>query len=134
MEVTGPTQAGLPFTKERLQADLDGQLASSGITVDKGATTCLYLNLRPLPAMGKSKIPAIGKNNKPLGLYALEVSLQLMQTVALARDPTAKTYAPTWSVANLATAPSEDLAPTARQIATDLADQFVAAFRSVNPK
>jgi len=134
VEVTGPTQAGPPFNKERLQAEVDSRLTAAGIGVSKDATTCLYLNLRPLPAMAKNKIPAMGKNNKPTGLYALEVSLQLMQTVALARDPSAKTYAPTWSVSNLATAPSEDLAPTAQQITMDLADQFVEAYRSVNPK
>ena len=134
VEVTGPTQAGLPFDKEHLQSNVDSRLAAAGITVEKDATTCLYLNLRPLPAMAKNKIAALGKNNKPTGLYALEVSLQFMQTVALARDPNAKTYAPTWSVSNLATAPADDLGPTAQQITVDLADQFVSAFRSVNPK
>ena len=56
------------------------------------------------------------------------------QTVALNRDPTLKAYAPTWSVSNLATLPAEDIAPTARQIAVDLADRFVQAFQQANPK
>jgi hypothetical protein len=118
--------AGSPLSKEHLQADLDGRLTANGISIDKNATTCLYLNVRPLPAMGR--------NNKPVGLYALDVSLQLMQTVTLARDPSTKAYASTWSVSNLATVPTGDAGATARQIAIDLAEKFVEAYRSVNPK
>ena len=126
VEVTGPSQAGPSLSKERLQSSIESRLEAAGIALEKDATTCLYLNLRPLPAMGK--------NNRPIGLYALDVNLQLMQMVSLTRDPTAKTYAPTWSVSNLATAPSDDLGPTAQEITINLTDRFVEAFQSANAK
>jgi len=132
VEVTGPTQAGVPVSKERLQAELDGRVAATGLAVDKDATTCLYLNVWPLPAMGRTK--TIGRNDKPVGLHALDVTLQFMQTVSLARDPSIKGYSPTWSVSNLATVASEEVAATARQITVDLADRFVHAYQSVNQK
>ncbi|HEV8291942.1 MAG TPA: hypothetical protein VGP94_08450 [Tepidisphaeraceae bacterium] len=132
VEVTGPTQAGVPVSKERLQAELDGRVAATGLAIDRNATTCLFLDVRPLPAMGRGK--AIGRNDKPVGLHALDVTLQFLQTVTLARDPSIKAYAPTWSASNLATVPSDEVAATARQITVDLADRFVKAYQSVNQK
>jgi len=126
VEITATPQDGASLTKQSLQAEIQARLDSAGITVDKDATACVYLNLRPLSA--------IGKNGKPIGLYALEMSLQFLQMVALARDPSLKTYSPTWSVANMATVPLGDLRNTASQIADDLTDRFVEAYRSVNPK
>src|SRR5262249_9391180 len=99
---------------------------AGGIAVDKDATTCLYLNVRPLSA--------IGKNGKPIGLYALDVSLQFMQMAALSRDTTVKSYASTCSLANMATVPTDDVAHMSRKMTVDLADRFVTAFQSANPK
>jgi hypothetical protein len=126
VEINGPAREGVTITKEQLQAEVDGRLAAAGIPQDKDSTACLYLNMRPLPAMGKG--------NKPAGLYALEMSIEVLQTVAVTRDASLKTYAPTWSFSNLATVPTEDLRHTARQMAIDLADRFVDAYRSANPK
>ena len=119
-------EAGAPLSQQRLQAEVDGRLLANGIALDPHATTCLYLNVRPLPA--------IGRNHKPVGLYALDLSLQFLQTVTLARDPSLKGYASTWSVTNLANVPADEVGSAARQIAIDLVDQFAAAYRSVNPK
>jgi len=132
VEITGPTQAGVPVSKERLQAELDGRVTATGVAIERDATTCLYLSVRPLPAMGRTK--TIGRNDKPIGLHALDVTLQFMQTVTLARDPSVKAYAATWSVSNLATVPSEEVPATARQITVDLADRFVKAYQAVNKK
>src|SRR4051794_29052112 len=84
-EVTGPSQEGVPVSRERLQAEVDGRLAASGISVDKNATTCLYLTVQLLPAMAQNKLPAMKKGNRPTGLYALDLNLQFLQTVALTR-------------------------------------------------
>jgi hypothetical protein len=59
VEVNGPTLEGVPLSRERLQAEIDGRLASAGITVDKTATTCLYLAVQLLPAMAQTKIPTM---------------------------------------------------------------------------
>jgi len=124
VEINGP--AGSAITKDQVQTEVDGRLLSAGIAQDKTSTACLYVNVRPLPAMGKG--------NKPAGLYALEMSIQVLQTVAVTRDATLKTYAPTWSFSNLATVPAEDLRHTVRQMTLDLTDRFVDAYRSANPK
>jgi hypothetical protein len=134
VEITGPSQEGIPVSRERLQAEVDGRLASSGIPVDKNATTCLYLRVQLLPAMAQNKLPAMKKGSRPTGLFALDLNLQFLQTVALTRDATLKTYAPTWSLSNLATLPAEDIGSTARQITVDLADRFVQAYQWANPK
>ena len=134
VDVTGPSQEGVPLSKERLQAEVDGRLASAGVTVDKDATSCLYLTAQLLPALAQNKLKGLPKNSRPTGLFALELHLQFLQTVALVRDPAIKTYAPTWSLENLATLPAEDIASAAKQITVDLTDRFVQAFQSANPK
>ena len=124
-------QAHSKLSKEVLQTDIEGKLKQAGISVDKNGTTCLYLNVRALQALGRQ---AIGRKEKPIPLYAVDVRLEFLQTVALTRDPSAKTYAPTWSTANMATVASDDLGKTALEITNSLLDQFVAAYKSVNPR
>lgn len=134
VEITGPSQEGIPVSREKLQTEIEGRLTSAGLAVDKNATTCLYLNIQMLPALAQNRVKALGKNSRPTGLFALDLNLQFLQTVALQRDPTIKTYAPTWSVSNLATLPAEDIGAASRQITVDVTDRFVQAYRSVNPK
>jgi hypothetical protein len=124
-------QARYKFSKEALQTDIEGKLKQAGIDVDKNGTTCLYLNVRALQAIERQ---AIRRKEKPIPLYAVDVRLEFLQTVALTRDPTAKTDAPTWSVANMATVAADDLGGTALEITTSLVDQFVTAYKSVNPR
>ncbi len=112
--------------KDKLQTTIEGRLQQEGSSIDKNATTCLYLNVRALRAMGG--------NGKPLPLYAADFRLEFLQTVALTRDPTVKTFAPTWSSENMTTVPAADLGDTAIEIATSLVDQFGAAFKSVKPQ
>lgn len=112
--------------KGKLQVELEGRLSKAGVTVDNSATTCLYLNVRALRAAG-------GRNGKPLPLFAVDLRLEFVQTVQLARDNTVKAFAPTWSVANMATVPADELGSTALEIASGLMDQFISAYKSVNP-
>jgi hypothetical protein len=128
--VEGTEQAHSKLSKEQLQTDIEGKLKQAGISIDKSGTTCLYLNVRALQAIGRQ---AIGHKEKPIPLYAVDVRLEFLQTVALTRDPAAKAYAPTWSMANMATVASDDLGKTALEITISLVDQFVTAYKSVNP-
>jgi hypothetical protein len=112
--------------KDKLQTGIEAHLQQQGALVDKNATACVYLNVRALRAMGG--------NGKPLPLYAADFRLEFMQTVALTRDPTAKTFAPTWSSENMTTVPSSDLGDTSAEIAGSLVDQFIAAYKSANPQ
>jgi hypothetical protein len=116
--------AGSGLSQEQLQSVIQGKLRDAGIPLDKNSTTCLYLNVRPLAAMGK--------NNRPIGLYAVDFKLEFLQAVTLARDPAIRAYATTWSLANLANVPATDLERTAKEIAVDLVGQFISAYRSVN--
>jgi hypothetical protein len=123
-------QAKSTVNKDNLQAAVEGRLHRAGVMVDKEATTCLYLTVRALQAIGK---PVIGKKEKPIPLYALDVRLEFLQTVTLSRDPGTKTYAPTWSSANMATVPAADLDSAAGDMAGGLLQLFANAYKSANP-
>ncbi len=112
------------LSQEKLLSVIQGKLQEAGIPLDKDSTTCLYFSVRPLPAMGK--------NNKPIGLYAVDFKLEFLQAVTLARDPAVRAYAQTWSVANLANVPVDYLEQTAREVAVDLVSRFTRAYHSVN--
>jgi hypothetical protein len=124
-------QAHSKLNKEELQAEIEGKLKQAGVAVDKKGTACLYLNVRVLQAIGRQ---AIRRKEKPIPLYAVDLRLEFLQTVALTRDAAVKTYAPTWSAANMATVASDDLGKTASEIANSLVDQFVTAYKSANPQ
>jgi hypothetical protein len=125
VEVTDQGQgAGSGPSQEQLQSEVRDRVRWAGIPLDKDSTTCLYLSVRPLPAMGK--------NNKPIGLYAIDFKLEFMQAATLARDPTIRTYASTWSLANLANVPAQDVERTTREISIDLVNKFIKAYQSVN--
>src|SRR5580692_12408281 len=68
-------QAKSAVNKNNLQTAIEGRLHRAGIPVDKTATTCLYLNVEALQAVGK---PALGKREKPIPLYALDVRLEFL--------------------------------------------------------
>lgn len=112
--------------KKNLQSIVESRLSEAGIPTDANATTCLFLDARSLQA--------IGAKGKPLPLFAVDFRLEFVQTVTLTRDAGAKTFAPTWSSANMAMVPAEDVSSTALEIAAALVGQFVTAYRSVNPQ
>jgi hypothetical protein len=125
VEVTDQGQgAGSGLSQEQLYSLVRDRVRWADIPIDKDSTTCLYLNVRPLPAMGK--------NNKPVGLYAIDFKLEFMQAVTLARDPSIRSYASTWSLANLANVPAQDVERTTREISIDLINKFIKAYQSVN--
>jgi hypothetical protein len=111
-----------------LQAAIEKKLTDAGISTDKNATTCLYLNVRTLQAVGR----ASGKKEKPIPLYAVDLRLEFLQMVILSRDKTIKAYAPTWSSTNTATVSAEELGKTELEMAAGLVDQFVIAYKSAN--
>jgi hypothetical protein len=124
VEVDQPQGSANLLNQEQLQSEILNKLRRAAIPLDKDATTCLYLNVRPLAAMGK--------NNKPIGLYAIDLKLEFMQAVTLARDPTIRAYAATWSLANLANVPTQEVERSTREVAIDLVNKFIRAYQSVN--
>ncbi len=123
-------QAKSAINKTNLQIAIEGRLQRAGIPVDKTATTCLYLSVRALQAIGR---PGLSKREKPIPLFAVDVRLEFLQTVTLSRDPATKAYAPTWSSANMATVPASELDSAAGDLAGGLLQVFVTAYKSVNP-
>ena len=117
--------------KEDLQAAIEKKLTQAEIPIDKNATTCLFLNVRALQALGRQ---VIGRKDKPIPLYAVDLRLELLQTVLLSRDKTTKAYAPTWSTENMATVSADELAKTVTEMTAGLVDRFVAAYKSANPQ
>ncbi|HTM47070.1 MAG TPA: hypothetical protein VL285_00210 [Bryobacteraceae bacterium] len=124
VEVSDQSQGAVSLSQEQLLSDVRDKLNMAKIPVDKEATACLYLNVRLLPAMGR--------NSKPIGLYAADFKLEFLQAATLARDPAIRTYASTWSLANMANVPAQDVERTTREIVTDLMEKFVRAYKSVN--
>lgn len=124
VEVTDQAARG-GVDKAKLQAEIETRLSKAGVTVDNGATTCLYLSVRALQAMAGS--------GKHIPLYAADVRLEFVQTLLLARDNAVKTFAPTWSASNMTTVAADELGSTATEITIDLMNHFVKAFKSVNP-
>jgi len=112
------------LTIDTFQSDLEAALSDAGVAVDAHAIPCVYLKVRPLQALAG--------RGKPIGLYAVDFSLELLQTVALARNQAVKTFAPTWSAENMATIPAGELSRASREIAHDLTEKFVAAYKNVN--
>ena len=107
-------------TARNLATQIVARLEKAGLGVDNNAIEFVGLHLTA--AHVKKKTSAVSLT---LGLY---------QTVALARDPAIKTTTETWSGESVVLVPpglfSEAVADTVNQ----LVDQFVAAFRSANPK
>ena len=124
VEVDQPQGSASLLNQDQLQSEILNRLRRAAIPLDKDSTTCLYLSVRPLPAMGK--------NNKPIGLYAIDLKLEFMQAVTLARDSTIRAYAATWSLANLANVPAQEVERSTREVAIDLINKFIRAYQSVN--
>ena len=68
------------------------------------------------------------------GPYALSLTIGLYQPVILSRDKNTRTATQTWEVETILIADSKQLYRATMETVDELADRFVSAFRSVNPK
>lgn len=114
------------LSSSQLKDQLEAGLAEATIPVDEQASPCVYLKINGLKVMNG--------RNKPIGLYAISVSIEFFQTVSLVRNPAVKSFAATWSADIVATLPVAQLSRGVQDIATELIRRFVAAYRSANPK
>jgi hypothetical protein len=110
-------QAGI--TRARLEKEVEHQLEAAGIVVDANAVE--FVGLRVTAAHSK---------NTP---YAVSLVLGLYQSVTLKRDPTLKTITETWSGESVLLVPAKLLQNVLINTVDQLVDQFVMAFRRVNP-
>lgn len=66
--------------------------------------------------------------------YAVSIVVSVNEGVALARDPTNKTRATTWSKTMIATIGELRMREGVRQVVSDLVDRFSNDYLSANPK
>lgn len=110
-------QAGI--TRATLAGQVRQRLEKAGITIDPDAVDFVGV-----------KVTAAQSKNTP---YALCLELGIYQGVTLRRDPTMFTTAETWSGESVLLSPKKLLQDALTTTINDLVDQFVAAFKSVNP-
>ena len=108
------------ITQDALRARITDRLSMAGIAIDPAALEFVGLRIDSFLAR---KGPA-----------SLCFSLAFYQPVLLVRDQKVRTASPTWEVSTILMVAPKPLAQSAISAADQLADQFVSAFRSVNPK
>lgn len=70
-----------------------------------------------------------------LSIYAFNLEIAVLQTVALARDPSIFTASPTWMVPNVVRlAAASALRNDARESVQDQVEAFINAYLAANPK
>jgi hypothetical protein len=107
--------------REHLRARIEQKLRDAGIAIDNDAVEFLGLSISS--ARGGRKNP-----------FSLMIGLGLYQVVTLNRDKTAKTVAETWGEQKVLSAPPKGLGDAASITVDEMADDFVKAYRSVNPQ
>jgi hypothetical protein len=108
------------LTADVLRRQLEGRLRHGGINVDPGAVE--FLGLR------------VSSVRTRKGPYTLCLSIGVYQPVSLTRDKEIHTATPTWQADTLMVAQPKLLMQSSTTALDQLADQFVAAWRSVNPQ
>lgn len=111
-------QQGL--TQEVFQAAIEKRLEGAGVKVDN--TSAQFVGLRVTHVRARR------------GPYAVCLAIGLYQPVILSRDQTIRTATATWEVETVLMAAPKVLVEASRSSVNELADRFVAAFRSVNPQ
>ena len=108
------------ITQDALRARITDRLSMAGIAIDPAALEFVGLRIDSFLARK--------------GPDSLCFSLAFYQPVLLVRDQKVRTASPTWEVSTILMVAPKPLAQSAISAADQLADQFVSAFRSVNPK
>jgi hypothetical protein len=111
-------KAGL--SADTLRSRLDTRLRHAGIPLDNNAIEFVGLRIDSM------LLPKKGPD-------ALCFSLAFYQPVALSRDQKIRTATQTWDVHKMLVIPPKSLVDSALDTLDQIADQFVAAYHSVNP-
>jgi hypothetical protein len=109
-----------------LRITIEQKLREAGITVDHDAVEFLGLNIssaRPPRKMLISKGP-----------ISLVFNLGFYQIVLLNRDKATKTITETWGDQRVAPAAPKAIEHTVNDAVDDLVNEFITAYRAVNPK
>ena len=116
------------FDRDHLRANIEQKLRDAGIKVDNDVIEFLGLGIAMV--QGGRKVPlSFGK-----APVSLTLSLGLYQVIVLSRDQTIKTVAETWEQQKVIQATAKSLDQVLPGAIDELVDQFVKAYRSVNPQ
>src|SRR6266487_6788482 len=118
------------LTEVKLRTDVELKLRQAGIKVVAFEETGDTLGL-PTLFVGVSAVPL-----KTLGgLYAISVTVDIFQPIALVRNPSTVAVGETWQAAGVCGAAGADnVEEIARKAVRDMTDQFINAYLAVNPK
>ena len=123
VEDLGPLVGKLGLTAAGLQTDVERRLRAAGLSITPDADAYLYVHVTVADPGGALPLP-----------YVVDVSL--MQEVTLPRGVKTRTplQCPTWSLNRLGLTTADRLRPILTDRINEFVDQFVVAYRSVNPK
>ena len=115
-----PELAKEGLAQDTFRAHLEEKLRNAGLPVQANSTE--FLGLRLLPVRDSR------------GPYAVCLSIGLYQPVTLIRDPKVRTATQTWEADTVLMAPPKLVYRATVESLDELVDQFIAAWRSVNPQ
>jgi len=116
----GTQLEGNGLSRDMLRARIEARLQQAGIAVDPKAVE--FLGLR---------VDSVLARKGPQGLC---LSLGFYQRVVLARDQSIRTATQTWDVSTMLLVAPKPMMEAALNTAEQLADQFVIAYQSANPR
>lgn len=120
VDVIAPELQKLGITRDSMISRMLTRLQSKGIVIDPGAKE--FVGLRITAVRGSR------------GPYAASLSFGLYQPVILSRDKEIRTSTQTWEIETVLMADPKVLLTACQESVDELADQFAAAFRTVNPQ
>jgi hypothetical protein len=112
--------------RDALRNTIEQKLRDAGITIDNDAVEFLGLTISSARTPRRSLM-----SKAPVSLV---VGIGLYQIVLLNRDKTIKTVTETWGDERVAPAASKAIEHTVSDAVDDLMNEFVNAYRLVNPK
>jgi hypothetical protein len=124
----GPELEREGIDRDRLRNSIELKLRNADIKIDNSAVEFLGLTFLSPEAGTRSRLSL---RRTP---HSLVVGLGVYQVVMLSRDKETKTVAETWGQQRVISASGKDLDREISDAVFELADQFVKAFRAVNPQ
>jgi hypothetical protein len=125
------------FLKDVIEIDTRLKLKIAGITVSSTATEVLFINVRAIKFpffKDNTRTPVIGPVDPFTPLYAVTAHLELVESVALHRNPSIVAPAATWERQLTAIVVGLENLGEIQAYVAHLVDQFINAYLEQNPK
>jgi hypothetical protein len=122
----GPELEREGLDANRLRGNIELRLRNADVKIDNGVNEFLGLTISFAQAARKGMLSKKGP-------FSLTISLGVYQVAVLTRDMATKTVVETWGADKTISVSARDLDRDVFSAVEELADQFVKAYRSVNP-